>query len=243
MRGSLWSGRELTNSRQRVPAPSCLRPSWCYLPPANCLSFQQYSRLERLSTFVIIDIPAFTRSFPQWPFVFNNIRASFVHFSKGARSSRPLSQATSCPALASQVSSRLQVASNRLRAGRPQKGPNQVPIPCSLVLWSRPSAPSPWQPTPDACSSRPSPRHLTPGTCSSTYHPSLSHSACQETASPPRVRPDWTRWSCLRGIPGTFEFEGPRFNEWPGQSRPVHPWWARPTCHPHFPCQRTRLAL
>jgi hypothetical protein len=114
---------------ERVPAHCYLPPSWRCLPPANYLSFQQYSRLERLSTFVFIYIPAFPGSFPQWPFVFNNIRASFVQFFKLATFSPPLSQATSRPALASQVSFRLRVASNRLRAGRPQTEPNQIPVP------------------------------------------------------------------------------------------------------------------
>ena len=43
----------------------------------------------------------------------------------------------------------------------------------------------------------PEPRILSPA----TYHPSLSGSACQETASPCRVRPDRTRWPRLRWIP------------------------------------------
>jgi hypothetical protein len=85
----LGSGLADCECSERVPAPSYLPPSWCYLAPANCLSFQQHSRLERLSTFVIIDIPASGGSFPEWPFVFNNIRASFVHFLKVATFSLP----------------------------------------------------------------------------------------------------------------------------------------------------------
>ena len=77
-----WPAKCLLGSRSP-------QTSWCCLPPANCLSFQRHSRLERLSTFIIIDIPAFTRSFPERAFVFNNIRASFVHFFKVARFSLP----------------------------------------------------------------------------------------------------------------------------------------------------------
>jgi hypothetical protein len=51
-------------------------------PPANRLTFQQHSRLCALSAFVFLDIPASVAGFPQRPFVFNNIRASFVHFLK-----------------------------------------------------------------------------------------------------------------------------------------------------------------
>jgi hypothetical protein len=45
------------------------------LPAINHLSFQQHSRLKRLSAFVFIHIPALAPSFPQRSFVFIDIPA------------------------------------------------------------------------------------------------------------------------------------------------------------------------
>ena len=49
-------------------------------PPSNYLYFQQYSRLSSVTIFVFYNIPASRANFPHRSFVFNNIRASFVHF-------------------------------------------------------------------------------------------------------------------------------------------------------------------
>jgi hypothetical protein len=51
-------------------------------PPGNHLCFQRHSRIWRLSTFVINEIPVFPASFLQRPFVFNDFRGSFVQFRK-----------------------------------------------------------------------------------------------------------------------------------------------------------------
>jgi len=44
----------------------------------NLLSFQQHSRTDWLTAFVFIHIPALLVPFPQPPFVFNDIAASFA---------------------------------------------------------------------------------------------------------------------------------------------------------------------
>ena len=71
------------------------------------------------------------------------------------------------------MSSRLRVASNRLRAGRPQKKPINPAFTIRHSLFFSLAFPSP------------EPRILNPA----KYHPSLSHSACQETGSLLRVGP------------------------------------------------------
>jgi len=60
---------------QGPPCP--LTPSPLAVARPNHLSFQQHSRILRLSTFVFIHIQASPPSFPQRFFVFNNIPASF----------------------------------------------------------------------------------------------------------------------------------------------------------------------
>jgi hypothetical protein len=76
----LGSGSANCDRSESVPAPSCPPPFDHHLPSVNYLSFQQHSRFRRLTTFVFIDIPASPASFPKRPFVFIDIRASFVQF-------------------------------------------------------------------------------------------------------------------------------------------------------------------
>ena len=54
------------------------------------LSFQQYSRFPRVTTFVFCNIPALGGGAQGRSFVFNNIPASFVHFLKLLISSCPI---------------------------------------------------------------------------------------------------------------------------------------------------------
>jgi len=53
-----------------------------YLPGANYLSFQQHSRFKLVSVFVFYNIPALLRDVEDRSFVFIDIPASFLHFSK-----------------------------------------------------------------------------------------------------------------------------------------------------------------
>jgi hypothetical protein len=65
--------------RERSEEMPMLSASY-HVPPLNPLSFQQDSRIRRISTFVFIDIPESFPGYPKWPFVFIDIPGSFVQF-------------------------------------------------------------------------------------------------------------------------------------------------------------------
>jgi hypothetical protein len=76
----MWGGRffpayHLRHTTYRLP------PTACHLP-TNHLSFQQHSRIQRVTTFVFYNIPALSWAAESWSFFFIDIPASFVQFSK-----------------------------------------------------------------------------------------------------------------------------------------------------------------
>ena len=72
-----------------------------------------------MSPFVFKYIPAFNPSFPQRSFVFNNIRASFVHFLKSplCRAGKVPRTTTPCPSLARLSMSHIFCCTPRLHMG------------------------------------------------------------------------------------------------------------------------------